>query len=242
MNCLQNKQYPYNLITEYLIDILHIDEATRYSIESVPARSLLSPKRFDLMSKWLYIDCYMNHKDMTHAIEIYRDNINAFSEGSFLEPGQETKDSFDKYLTRFNELIDEIRAHGFDEHISLIPVGSNGMIMDGAHRVAVCAYFDMEVTVIRFPDKKVVSEYDYDFFRRFLMHDVNMAYMAQIYLSLFQDCYMACIWPKAGIRKMQIIEEDIIHVGEIVYSQDVYLTYEGMRQFLIPALGQIHAI
>lgn len=230
-------KYPFNLLTEYFIRENNIDITKNYEILSVPARNLVCVNRFDLMAKWIYIDAREKGIDMTSAIRVYRDNITSFSCGTFLEPGMDGKDSFQKYVEDFNRLIDDVKKNGFDESISIIPVGENDRIFDGAHRVATAAYYDKNVTIIRFPDKKPVYDYNYKYFRKYIMCDINMALMARQYAYLKDNCYFACIWPVADRTRIDEAEAIIQRVGEVVYSQEVFLTYEGMRNFMIQIYG-----
>lgn len=230
---MEKKFIPPGSLTEYFIRENGVDISKKYEIGRVPARSLICANRFDLMAKWTYIDARERGISLDFATRVYKDNINAFSCGSFIEPGVKDKDSFQKYLDTFNNLIDDIKGEGFNENKSIIPVGMNGSIFDGSHRVAIAAYFDKEVTIVRFSEKNPANDYDYRYFRKYLMSDANMGLMARYYVSVKKSCYFACIWPAANRSKIGEAEAIIEKLGSIVYSQDVYLTYEGMRNFMV---------
>ena len=142
------KEYPYNLLTHYLIDGNKITPEMPYEIEEIEARKLLTPERIDLMAKWFYIDAKVQGADMAYAREIYAKHIEAFSEGTFTEPGTEEKNTIEKYYFAFDELIEDIRENGFDSQKSLVPVGKDNVLLDGAHRCACVAYFGKKVKVI----------------------------------------------------------------------------------------------
>ena len=231
------REYPLNLLTDYIIDTCGIDNKTKYTVEEVPARSLLNSTRFDLMAKWIYIDALEHGTDMSLAKAIYEDNIRAFSSGTFIEPGKEDKDALNKYYYDFNKIIEDIKENGFNSAESIIPLGCNGEIFDGAHRVSAAAYFNKNVTVVKFQDIKPNSEYDYKFFTRYLMSTENMGHMANAYAQVMPNCYMACVWPVADRKKLGVIEDIISEVGTIVYGQDVYLTYTGIRNFMVKIYG-----
>lgn len=226
-----------SLLTEYFLRENEIDRSKEYEVVSVPARSLICANRFDLMAKWIYIDAREKGMDMTFATRIYKDNINAFSCGKYLEPGSEGKNSFQKYVDDFNALIDSIKEGGFDDSVSIIPVGKGDRIFDGSHRVSTAAYFNKNITIIRFPDKTPVYDYNYKYFRQYIMCDINMGYMARQYVNIKKNCYFVCIWPSAKREKLPVAEKILGEIGEIVYSQEVYLTYNGMRNFMIQIYG-----
>lgn len=237
---MNNEKYefhslPLNKLTKYLIEENGINPNKEYSIERVSAKELICPLRFDLMAKWIYIDSLERGLDLEHATQIYRNSIFAFSCGTFNEPGMEGKDSFDKYIEQFNDLINDIRQNGFDDKKSIIPVGKNNVLLDGAHRVVAAAYYGKEVTIVHFPE--LTREFNYTFFRQRLMSDLDMSYMAKTYVEIKDNCFFACVWPIASRDKHKEVRNQINLIGEIVYEQDVYLTYRGMCNFFAQIYG-----
>ncbi len=226
---------PLNKLTEYFVRENKIDTSAQYESVRIPARNLFNANRFDMMAKWLYIDAYEKGMDISWATDIYKDSIRAFSCGKFCEPGTEGKDSFEVYLTEFNELIEDIKENGFDDTKSIIPVGKNDVLLDGAHRVSVAAYYNKSVTIIRFP--QLTRDYNYRYFRQYLMSDINMGYMASTYARLNTGCYLACIWPATRGNRLEDISGLIGEVGDIIYEQDIYLTFRGMCNFMAQIYG-----
>lgn len=228
--------YPFDLVNEYVLRQYHIDMNRSYMIERIPARQLIVPERIDLMAKWIYIDAYVRNMDKRHAIELYAAHLDAFSQGEFIEPGEEYKDSLEAYLCTFDMLIEDIRDNGFDEERSIVPVGECNIILDGAHRVAISAYFDQMIAVIRFPDRK--QDFGTDFFRNNLLNSSYLKQMASQYLTVVSDCYFACLWPIAhDLKKMDHVERIIKEYGKIVFTQDIYLDQNGMRNFMAQIYG-----
>lgn len=225
----------FKQLTEYFLAENNIDLMQQYEITTIPARELIQYNRFDLMAKWIYIDAYEKGIHSDWGVKVYYDNINSFSCGLFFEPGSASKNSFDAYIKDFNKLIDNIKISGFDKEVSLIPIGKDNVLLDGSHRVAVAAYFNQDVTVIKFPELN--RNYDYQYFRKYMMSDVNMGYMAIQYAHLKSNCFMACIWPKADVSKIEEAENLIREVGKIVYAQEVYLTFQGMCNFMVQIYG-----
>lgn len=227
--------YPFNLLTEYFICENNIDTTKEYEVVNLPARQLIKHNRFDLMAKWIYIDAQQKGLDSDFGRNIYYDNINAFSCGLFFEPGTAEKNSFNRYVDDLNALILDIKNNGFNASKSLVPVGMDDELIDGSHRVSVAAYFDCGISVVKFP--QLQRTYNYEYFRKYMMSDVSMGYMAMQYAYLKRNCYMACLWPKADLSKTDEVEECLRSIGNIVYSQDVYLTYQGMRNFMTQIYG-----
>lgn len=229
--------FPFNALTEYFINENNIDIHKQYEIIDIDARKLIQYNRFDLMAKWIYIQAKENGISSNYGYNVYKDNINAFSCGTFIEPGMPEKTTFERYVEEIDTLIENIKKNGFDKTKSLIPVGKNDEAFDGSHRISVAAFFEKKVTIIRFPNMCRRYSYDYAFFRNYLMSDESMGYMAIQYAYLKRNCYMACLWPKADLSKCNEVEALIKTIGNIVYEQDVYLTYRGMKNFMIQIYG-----
>lgn len=229
--------FPFYALTEYFIKQNNIDISKDYKICEIPARDLIKWNRFDLMAKWLFIQDKEKGLIDGCGRRVYFDNINAFSCGKFFEPGTDEKNSYDKYLEELECLIADIKQNGFDSRKSLIPVGENDDLVDGSHRVSVVSFYNKNISVIRFPELKRVYSYDYRFFRKYLMSDVSMGYMAIQYAKLKRNCFMACLWPRVDLSQTDKVEEIIRSIGNIIYSQDVYLTYQGMSNFMIQVYG-----
>ena len=105
--------------------------ASAFSLGRVTVRSSVSFSS----PAWMYNCKFIN--------ELYDKHIEAFSAGSYNEPGNDEKNSIKKYIDTFEVLIKNIKKSGIDETISVIPVGKNNEIMDGAHRTAIASYFNL---------------------------------------------------------------------------------------------------
>jgi hypothetical protein len=91
------------------------------------------PERLDLVIKWRYF-LHLNDGSDPESTRLYLWHINARTGG--IEPGG-GKSTLAAYMTHARALQRHMKAHGFnDDHP--IRVGTNGRLMDGAHRIA-CA-------------------------------------------------------------------------------------------------------
>lgn len=225
-------ELPIHLLSDNFVKTKHITKETPFFIEEVCGRELLCPARMDLAAKIAYIEARETGADMGFARELYRKHIEAFSEGYFTEPGDENKDSLDKFFTVFDELIDDFKKNGFDPEKSLIPVGQNNIILDGAHRTACAIYFDKTVTVIRFPQFTV--NFGYSYFRARRLSEEMLQYMAIKYCEYAQrNLYLACLWPvSAGVKRSRAVEV-IAEKNAIVLDSEIMLQKNGLRNFIL---------
>ena len=184
----------YSRLQKHTVDIYNLKEK-EYQIEEIAACELLTPQRFDLFAKLFYIRNRENNKEQ--ALRVYIEHIKAFNP-DFCEPGRDDKISLDDFIIVFDNLIKHFKCHDFDSEKSLIPVSEDGIILDGAHRVAALAYWGKKVKIIRF--KGVVSKgaFDYNYFKfRGLSSSISDLIATEIF-NWITGVHVACFWPRMG--------------------------------------------
>ena len=225
-------ELPIHLLSDNFVKTKHITKDTPFQLEEICGRELLCPERLDLTAKIAYIEARENGADMGFARELYRKHIEAFSEGYYTEPGDENKNSLDKFFSVFDDLIDDVKTGGFDPEKSLIPVGRDNIILDGAHRTACAIYFDKTVTVIRFPQFAV--NFNYSYFRERRLSEEMLQYMAVKYCEYAQkNLYFACLWPISSVAKRPKAIGEIANQCAIVLDCTVMLQKNGLRNFML---------
>ena len=128
---LLDNEYIYNLVP-------HRDKIDVYRTN---ASNLLSKYRFDIFVKYYYVKSYIENTNVTEAQEIYLSHIKAFN--NFFEPDGR-KNSKDEFIKSFNFLIESVRTcNNLDK--TIIPISTTGIPIDGAHRIAISLYFDLEI-------------------------------------------------------------------------------------------------
>lgn len=217
-------------ISPYIIEQFKLDTNEEYFFTMVDPLKLLIPERIDLIAKIKYIDSINRDINTDHYKHLYRKTIEAFSEGNYQEPGQSGKNSFAKYEEVFKELNESIKKAGVDTKKSIIPVGDNGAILDGAHRVALSIYYKKQVPVVYL--KNICVNYDSQYFKNRLLEENCIDEMMLEYCKL-KDVIAICIWPKCNsLNRDKALE--IIHKNlKVIYEKDVYLNYNGLRNFMI---------
>ncbi|ONI42135.1 hypothetical protein AN640_07620, partial [Candidatus Epulonipiscium fishelsonii] len=218
-------------LNPHLRNIYGIKENDIFIEEQINAKELVTHDRIDLIAKIKYVEHLDKGYDMEFATELYKKHIEAFSLGSFNEGDLSGKTNFDAYLTTFNQLIFSIKNHKFDKNISVVPVDSKGTIIDGAHRTAIAAYYNMDITIIRLNISS--KKYGAKFFKDRLL-DVDMLdYMILEYCKFKSNTYFICVWPIVNKQKLKYIEKYIKHRTKIVYKKKINLNYNGLKYFII---------
>lgn len=219
-------------------------EEADYVIKKVPARSLLSWRRFDFYAKLLYIDYYNKNLDMSWAKELYTAQVRAITGNTDAEKGNKDKNSVSRFITIFEDLIEDIRDNGFDDKRTLIPVDANGYVIDGAHRVACAAYFNQDVTILQFLDWSVSYSTDSRFLKNF---DLAEKYLDSITLESCrwkENLFMICLWsptwryPKERKQAIDLISSKT----NVVYTKIIRLNAKALRNFCLQIYGHMEWI
>lgn len=207
-------------INPHLLSILRIDET--HSSSWVAPETQVSPYRFDLMAKYLYVRLGMLHTASTWPDEVYRKHLEVWS--GFVEGDGSGKNSYDKFIKSFQAVIKSIKSTGFESGEGLIPVGSDSIFIDGAHRIAAALVFHRKIQIVQFPYD--ANRYDFDYFaRRGLPSQITDA-MALEYCRLKSGARIAVLFPVAG-GKDRKVEELLEKCGVIFYKKSVIFNRVG---------------
>lgn len=191
----------------------------------IPAIDLLTADRFDVLAKYIYVDHRMRGIKSSFGSDIYLSHLNAFN--GFIENEKPKKVGSDDFVAAFDRLIESARRNGFNPPI--IPLASNGGIVDGAHRLAVALFLNANVPILRTTIKP--QRFDYLFFERRGLRRPFLDAMAFQYLKLKADVHAVLIWPSAQGREKELT--DIFSsYGKIVYRKDVFLNGMGPVQLV----------
>ena len=195
-----------------------------YKIKTIKAHTLLTSTRFDLAFKLLYLE--MLEYDVEFAKEIYKEHINAFSLGKFIEPGNEDKNSIQKYIDDFKTIFESIKKQGFDKDKTLIPLSENGTIANGAHRVASAIFLNRSLSCVEVSSAEHI--YDYQFFYNRNIPQNTLDTGATTFIEYAENVYIALVWPTAIGNE----DEIAMTIPNIVYQKDVHLNINGAHNLL----------
>jgi hypothetical protein len=210
-----------NLLESHLYDDL---KSESYIKKTIPAVELLTFNRFDIAFKLLYLE--MLKFDVEFSKHIYKEHIRAFSLGKFTEPGNDDKDSFDKFVNDFDKTFEDIKVNGFDSFKTLIPLSKNGSIANGAHRVASAIYLNKAVDCVQIGSGNHI--YDYKFFYGRNVSSEVLDVVATKFVEYADNIHVAFLWPTAKGHDEEI--ENII--PNIAYRKEMLLTPNGAHNLL----------
>ena len=93
-------------------DIFKLLKEDQYIIYYENPLKLINKSRFDLNAKLIYLDGYINNT--FNYKELYDSFIKAFTLGTFVEPGNNNKNTLEKFRICFKDIYHSILSDGFD--------------------------------------------------------------------------------------------------------------------------------
>ena len=217
--------------SSYFIRAWRYEDDVELPVEYVQPEQFVIPERIDLICKLFYIECREKKRDLSFAKELYTEHLRAFSEGTFKEPGNDDKDSLEKFFDTFDQLIDDIKANGFDASKSVIPVSDKGVILDGSHRVAIAIYYHLELPIVRIHG--IEPCYDAAFFQKNGLKRVYLDFMIDQYIRRKEQTYVVCLWPAGYDEENNKMTDEILHKSaHILYRKEIKFNYNGIRQLV----------
>ena len=172
-------------VEKYGLDKLHGE------VKKVPAAILMRPTRFELFAKYYYI---RNRKTSPfRAKRVYYENLRCLVPFGKEHGKEEEKNTFAKHFEVFDSLIDTFSSEEFDPSCSLVPVGADNLLFDGAHRVATLAFYKKDIWICEFASV-VGDNYDYAYFTSRWMSDYAADLTAFEGMCFLKGMVVLCIW------------------------------------------------
>lgn len=223
------------LLGEYFIKAYKLPETANVEIVHKDALDFVTVDRFDIIAKYLYIKSLDLKYDTDFFFNLYKEHLNAFSLGGFSEGGNDEKNNFDDFVRIFKKLYKDLKDEGMDEKKSIIPVMNDDLIIDGAHRVAIGAYFNQKVPCVLFNG----NGYKYAplFFKERGLGQEYLEYalMEHINLTKEKDIHVAIFWP-IGTLNREKLQQAINHLAKrvnVIYWAEYGATYKLCRNLAI---------
>lgn len=221
-----------SVLGDHFLNSHNIDENSLIEIIKTDPKDLLHYKRIDLIPKIHFVEDFLLSSWRSRTIDDYREIILGFSLGRFKEPGKSDKNSFELYLTEFKKIITELKNNGFDCKKSVIPVGKDGVILDGSHRLAAAIVLGVDVSVAYFPEIEV--DYGANFFINRGLNREDVESFLLDYLKIKDDHQTFLLWPRLSDRErkkaLSVIEE---HSDGIIYENTFKFKEEGLNNLVV---------
>ena len=182
--------------------------------------------RFDLIFKVLYLYNHVKFREYTSFFErLYLAHIKAFN--NFYEEIPR-KSSGEDFLNHFNRNLNAIKEHGFNPAQSTISLDSRGHLTDGAHRLAICAYLNREISAVV---DDIEANYDYKFFLDQGLCTNYSDLAALEFVKYSSNAYIVNIHSIVPVYLDKEVENILFSHGSIYYKKTFYLSYNGYVNF-----------
>jgi hypothetical protein len=191
----------------------------------VPARSLVTPYRFDVPAKYLYARHREKGVSSGFARELYAGHLKVWNNLHELEP---VKHGLDAYLESFHAILDSVKARGFASDKSVVPVGRGLSPINGSHRIAAALLHGASVACRVVDEGLETHNYNYLYFRNREDHvaaGLAPAWQDAIaleYCRLKPETFAVLVFPSAEGKHRQILDALLAH-GHIVYEREFFL-------------------
>lgn len=216
-----NKSEVISKVDEFLVDKF---EDTITSI-SLPAVSLLTWNRLDIAFKLLFLDLIKIHPDL--ASTYYYEDIKAITHNTFIERGNDKKNTFNLYKKDFITLFDNMVNNGFDSNKSIVPLSKENTIINGSHRVATAVKLDIDLTVVKSNANAMNCDFNFYYSKNTSKDILEVA--VQKFIEYAENVYIAFLWPSGKDHKDLAISK----FDNIIYQKDIKLMPNGALNLLI---------
>jgi len=159
----------------------------------VKSSRLLTPERFDLPFKINYAQHFYAGDLTNFATEAYKAHLKVFN--NFFEEDGSGKSDFESFQTAFHEVLTSFQTIGFNPAESVIPVSSQGIVLDGAHRVAAAFANSIPVLTVVMPNSQ--TNFNSTFFAQKNLEEKWLDFGASLFAELDSTTRAITLFPRA---------------------------------------------
>lgn len=189
----------------------------------------ICPERADLMAKYIYAKQREWNVNCDFGLNVYYHHLRVWNHFWELDP---PKQCFDDFRIAFDNTLDSIKNEGFKSSLGAIPIGSNGILCNGAHRLTACLLYKKNVFVEQKPNE--CSPWGFDYFEKQGLDEKYLDAMALQYCELQPKSFIIVIFPSAKGHKHDV-ERIIQKHTSIVYRKQIPMTVSAGLNLVLTA-------
>jgi len=194
---------------------------------------LLNNNRFDIPAKYIYAKYRENGYDTSFGEDVYKEHLRVWN--GFDELDNPNKKTYEDFKTTFDKILDSISKTGFNSYYGTVPVTSNMMLLNGAHRVAAGILYNRDVEYhIAQSSSEGQLNCSSDYFKELGLDSVYMDAMATEYAVLDKDTLIVTLFPSAVHQTEKIGKafEILNKHSSIVYVKNIPWSRNGALNFV----------
>ena len=195
----------------------------RLSVEALDPKNLITPQRFDVLAKIIFLKFLTSNSDDNIGEKLYIKHLELLN--GLLEidsNGSSKKLGKHSFILSFKKLLHSIKKD-FNKSYA-IPI-SNNNILDGAHRLAVAIFLKKDIFVFKVNRKEF--NYNYLFFKEKKFPEIYLDMMANEYLLYKKKARLIFLWPTADKSKDSKFYEILNKHGDTVYEKKIKIDSEN---------------
>lgn len=191
----------------------------------ISAHELLSPNRFDLGAKILFLEQMKGN--IKNCSKIYDAHLRCITENKLVELDNAEKVGLEAYRHEFSKLFRSINDRGFDA-MKPVPLSSSGFLFNGAHRTSACIVLNKDIAVQATTAQD--HKYNYKYFLERGMTEEQCDAMFSSIVRYRKEIMCAVYWPKAKALNSDIEKqiENIFYIRELDIhpdNRDVFVSH-----------------
>ncbi len=199
--------------------------------------ALITPMRFDVMAKYIYARYHDLGVQCNWALRLYSEHLQVWNNQRescppdifhyYCAKEYVSKNGIESYTQTFQRVLASIKERGIDSEMSVVPIGNDKSLIDGAHRVAAALLYGKPVVCELFPNRGGY-EATANMFRNkrdFVRTGLSEKYlddMALAYCILKPNTYILTVFPAAVGRQAEV-ENILRSYGKIVYKKEIHI-------------------
>ncbi|WP_416150482.1 hypothetical protein ACM26V_05790 [Salipaludibacillus sp. HK11] len=210
----------------------YFDFDKKYHISEENPLHYLNYRRFDIPAKHIYGWFKENGIQSSWGARLYYEHIRVLN--NYDEEGDGSgKVGIDSFEKSFESTLVSIKENGFDSNKTLIPIGANNELLDGAHRLTAAILYKHKIKSIKLDEYG--AKYDYQFFMNRGLDSLDTKWadaMACEYCRLKSNTQMIILFPSIMKRKKNI-RNIVSKYGNIFYEKDILVGNQGTKNLII---------
>ncbi|SES09877.1 hypothetical protein [Salipaludibacillus aurantiacus] len=199
-------------------------------VKEVAPINIINHKRFDIMAKYIYAWYRENNIKSDWGLRLYDEHLRVFN--NYEEGVGSEKKGIDMFLSSFHSTLDSIKKNGFDDSKTLIPVGTNNVPIDGAHRLTAALLYNKNVKTVKLEHSEV--NYSYNFFVNRGLDALQSKWCDAItyeYCKMKKNTRILILFPSVASKKNEV-KQILDLLGGIYYKKNIFVGNEGPRNLM----------
>tara|TARA_R100000951_G_scaffold116507_2_gene128674 strand:+ start:239 stop:2218 length:1980 start_codon:yes stop_codon:yes gene_type:complete len=240
---LNQVNYTYNEdnpINDHKVSFQEQKKSADYARAKTPYSPLnlafgyLTHRRFDIVAKLMYAAFREAKIKSDFGEEVYKEHLRAFTEGKFTEYDNPEKNSYEKYLSMFDDILDSIRDNGFDSRFP-VPIDLGGNLLNGSHRISACILHGKTPKSFETTDPRAGQAVcDSSYFRYAGLPEKYLDAMATEYAKIKSSTKVITLYPARNSSEDEdtLVDNLIKSTVPVVYEKQLNLNQYGLYNYI----------